>query len=115
MMQPIITIRDLSKRYRLGRSESAYKTFRETLVDAPRLAIRSVVSLLGGWGSDHSKREMGPRRSVQKMVGCRDDRARCQRNFEPVACGNYQIHWPEIKEHTFRENRCLKNHINWDA
>jgi lipopolysaccharide transport system ATP-binding protein len=57
MMRPIITIRDLSKRYRLGRSEAAYKTFRETLVDAPRLAIHSVVSLLAGWGSDHSKRE----------------------------------------------------------
>jgi glycosyltransferase involved in cell wall biosynthesis len=50
------------------------------------------------------------------MVSYRDDRSRRERNFEPVAFGNYQIHWPKIKEpRPFRKNRCLKNHINWAA
>ena len=45
-MQPIITVRELSKRYLLGRLEAAHKNFRETLVDAPRLVIKRGLSLL---------------------------------------------------------------------
>jgi lipopolysaccharide transport system ATP-binding protein len=47
-MQPIITIRELSKRYSLGRPAAGDKNFRETLVAAPQLLIRRALSLLDG-------------------------------------------------------------------
>jgi lipopolysaccharide transport system ATP-binding protein len=49
-MRPIITVRDLSKRYRLGSREAGYRTLRETIVNAARGSLGAFGSRLSGAG-----------------------------------------------------------------
>jgi len=50
-MQPIITVRDLSKRYQLGRREAKYETLRESIVKGAAGLIQGLVGRLRSVGS----------------------------------------------------------------
>ncbi|MDP2766964.1 MAG: ATP-binding cassette domain-containing protein, partial [Candidatus Methanoperedens sp.] len=45
MSEPIIKVKNLSKRYRIGAKEQGYKTFREALVDGITAPVRNLAKL----------------------------------------------------------------------
>jgi hypothetical protein len=55
-MQPIIRVRDLSKRYRIGRVEP-YRTLRESIVRSVTAPARAARSIFGAGTRDGDVRE----------------------------------------------------------
>jgi hypothetical protein len=45
MSEPIIKVRNVSKRYRIGAKEEGYKTFREAIMDGITAPIRNLTRL----------------------------------------------------------------------
>jgi lipopolysaccharide transport system ATP-binding protein len=60
-MRPIITVRDLSKRYRLGTREAGYRTLREAIVNAAKGSLGTFGSRLSGAGR---KRKAGSKNDL---------------------------------------------------